>query len=1026
MSRAHKLKNTLETAARSIRSLTNLGQSHPKKVPIPRLFDARYYREAKSDLPDDPDALWIHFATQGWKHGLDPHPLFDTSWYLSQWQTPDPEIDPLTHYLTVGSKQGLQPNPLFDPRWYLKSYPDAKRSKVEPLAHYVETGWKQGLNPHLLFDVKWHLERYPEVANAGEEPFGNYLNKGWKCGRDPHPLFSVRWYLDLTPEIRGQDIEPLQHYLTIGWKQGKSPHPLFNASLYCRQNSDVREARDEPLTHFLMHGRREGRFIGLVGVDPFYTNERHKALEASAAVFNERYAARMAALDRAKEVILLTTHDMSRSGAPILCLNLSQQLAPKYNIVLLALDGGALSENFEEWADIVIAPHSKREVGPTFLSGLLRHVTSARPVKFAIINSIASINGLIACWENDIPTVQLVHEFSFYVEPQGLMNASAFRAGQQVFSARCVYDYAHRESRIVRSRPCVILPQGRCEAPADRVEPSLRQKEQQTIRTVFRPGAAYNDAVVIVGMGVVQYRKGVDLFIACAQRVRERQPHRPFRFVWIGKGYQPDVDYRYSGYLKDQIERSELTEIVAITDEVTALDIVYEHADILLLSSRLDPLPLVSQDALAHGLPIICFEKATGIAEYLVEDPIASYGVVPYLDLGAAAARICELIDDPELRSRVGTAGKALSAERFSIDRYTSEVERIGCEQVRLKKRQVEDRDVIRRAAALDKDYFCAPSDPRQRELPELYYVTSWYAGANGRKPFAGFHPGIYRDFNEVGERDPLAHYLDAGRPEGPWRTEIIEGGSASAEVKDLRVALHLHLYFTDRAQEILRRLNGIKTPMDLLISVGNEEAVGTVESLLAEHGIGPAKIRVVPNRGRDVGPFLTEFAREICENYEVVGHLHAKKSIDLANEVVGILWSQFLFENLLGGRFAMADAILSRFKQEEKLGLVYPDDPHAVGWGDNYPFAMELGARLGISKLLPAKSIQFPVGNMFWARTNAIKPLLDLGLDWNDYPEEPVPYDGTMLHAIERMIPYVVQRQGYTSKVTHVAQITR
>jgi lipopolysaccharide biosynthesis protein len=57
----------------------------------------------------------------------------------------------------------------------------------------------------------------------------------------------------------------------------------------------------------------------------------------------------------------------------------------------------------------------------------------------------------------------------------------------------------------------------------------------------------------------------------------------------------------------------------------------------------------------------------------------------------------------------------------------------------------------------------------------------------------------------------------------------------------------------------------------------------------------------------------------------------------------------------------------------------------------------------------------------MFWARQGALRSLYALGLQWHDYPAEPVGYDGTMLHAIERLLPQVCLANGYRYAVTHV-----
>jgi lipopolysaccharide biosynthesis protein len=70
--------------------------------------------------------------------------------------------------------------------------------------------------------------------------------------------------------------------------------------------------------------------------------------------------------------------------------------------------------------------------------------------------------------------------------------------------------------------------------------------------------------------------------------------------------------------------------------------------------------------------------------------------------------------------------------------------------------------------------------------------------------------------------------------------------------------------------------------------------------------------------------------------------------------------------------------------------------------------------------------SMNFPVGTMFWARTAALKPLIDLNLKWEDYPEEPVAIDGTILHAMERIFGILPGLAGYRTVVTRVEGIAR
>jgi lipopolysaccharide biosynthesis protein len=78
----------------------------------------------------------------------------------------------------------------------------------------------------------------------------------------------------------------------------------------------------------------------------------------------------------------------------------------------------------------------------------------------------------------------------------------------------------------------------------------------------------------------------------------------------------------------------------------------------------------------------------------------------------------------------------------------------------------------------------------------------------------------------------------------------------------------------------------------------------------------------------------------------------------------------------------------------------------------------------MNIHSPLP-EHFNFPVGTMFWARTAALSPLFELNLNWNEYPVEPIDHDGTILHAIERLIPFVVKHRGFNIAVSNVPGIS-
>ena len=47
-----------------------------------------------------------------------------------------------------------------------------------------------------------------------------------------------------------------------------------------------------------------------------------------------------------------------------------------------------------------------------------------------------------------------------------------------------------------------------------------------------------------------------------------------------------------------------------------------------------------------------------------------------------------------------------------------------------------------------------------------------------------------------------------------------------------------------------------------------------------------------------------------------------------------------------------MIDTVIHRFIEEKDLGMVFPDDPNCVGWGDNYDIAQDIAYKLGIKEL--------------------------------------------------------------------------
>ena len=232
-------------------------------------------------------------------------------------------------------------------------------------------------------------------------------------------------------------------------------------------------------------------------------------------------------------------------------------------------------------------------------------------------------------------------------------------------------------------------------------------------------------------------------------------------------------------------------------------------------------------------------------------------------------------------------------------------------------------------------------------------------------------------------------------------------------------IAVHAHIYYAELAPEIKRYLENIPVRFDLYVTTDSDSKAADIKRYLAGiEKVGSLDIRVVPNRGRDIGPMLVELGETLVK-YEVALHIHTKRSPhnpDLRG------WRRYLMQSLLGSP-GLVTSILDTFAKDQHLGIFYPQIYHPV-----IPFMRIGGNAGGISSILKRAGRDtadlenidmkaFPAGFMLWFRGSAIKPFIRLKLDLGDFDVESGQDDSTLAHAIERMFPYMAAIDGYHSQ---------
>ncbi|MBK9763827.1 MAG: glycosyltransferase family 4 protein [Flavobacteriales bacterium] len=169
------------------------------------------------------------------------------------------------------------------------------------------------------------------------------------------------------------------------------------------------------------------------------------------------------------------------------------------------------------------------------------------------------------------------------------------------------------------------------------------------------------DKMVVGGSGLVHWRKGHDLFIQVAHCLRREHPDVPAKFVWVGR-----LDAQHKIIVQADLERSGFTDRVQFVGELEDPLPAFREMDVILLTSREDPFPLVCIEVGMLGTPLLCFQGATGIPEVLAD---GGGFVVPYLDVSAMADHIAALWHDSNLRMFHSEKARAVFSKFTPEDR---------------------------------------------------------------------------------------------------------------------------------------------------------------------------------------------------------------------------------------------------------------------------------------------------------------------------------------------------------------------
>ncbi len=361
--------------------------------------------------------------------------------------------------------------------------------------------------------------------------------------------------------------------------------------------------------------------------------------------------------------ILFISHDARLSGAQLILVHLTEWLAKHtlINIKIITLEGGPLIERmknvghtiiwhefFAQYPDSIDRKNALRE-----FCGDIDLVYGNTSVAPTIYSEIAHFN---------VPIITHVHELQLamdkYISNDVINNMHHYSTAYIACSTPVENNLLERHDAAKKDFVKVY-------EFIDEYERASSSYDKNSLRKEL---GLETDKFIVIGCGTIYWRKGVDLFIDAAIKLKKLGKDN-VQFYWLGNDYW-DGGHKKGEYpswedLMQRIEQNGLIENISFLGVKNNPRDYFLASDIYFLASREDPFPLAALEAAECSLPIICFDKGGGIPEFVDHDA----GIIcPYEDTDYVAEKIAQLMDNDSQRLSLGNTARQKLLQRHTVD----------------------------------------------------------------------------------------------------------------------------------------------------------------------------------------------------------------------------------------------------------------------------------------------------------------------------------------------------------------------